>query len=120
VKKVVALSALPLVLLFAVAFQSPDSGPRMFYLTQTAVPGDQALTACAVGYHMASLWEIHEPSNLRYNTRLGVTQDDSGFGPPTGMEGWMRTGSVNNVQNQPGLANCNSWTSHDLAHSASY
>jgi hypothetical protein len=26
---------------------------------------------CAVGYHMASLWEIHEPSNLRYDTALG-------------------------------------------------
>jgi hypothetical protein len=46
---------------------------------------------------MASMWEISDPSNLRYDTQLGVTTADSGFGPPAGTSfvaffGWVRTG----------------------------
>jgi hypothetical protein len=149
-KKTVALSVLPLVLLFGgVAFsQSPNSvpgkldsieskidalttqvtsltakvdslaannkGPRMFYLTKNEYTGSQAaLTTCAAGYHMASLWEIFDPTNLRYNTDLGFNWtdrsliSDMGFGPPSGLPGWIRTG-------QPSLSsffnNCNAWT----------
>ena len=56
---------------------------KAYYLTQTTHNGGQARSACAAGYHMASLWEILDTSNLRYNTELGFTQEDSGFGPPT-------------------------------------
>jgi hypothetical protein len=87
--------------------------PRRFYLTQTTHNGSQALTACASGYHMASLWEIFDTSNLRYNTVLGVTQDDSGFGPPSGFLGWMRTGRFASAVNSAGGANCDAWTSAD-------
>ena len=78
---------------------------RLFYLTQTTHDGSQALTACASGYHMASLWEIHDPTYLRYNTQIGLTKDDSGFGPPALSEGWIRTGE--NASN----SNCQAWTS---------
>jgi hypothetical protein len=74
---------------------------RKFYLAQGGFTGSQALTACAVGYHMASLWEIFEVSTPRYDTTLGATTDDSGFGPPkfSGVDnlqfvgaGYIRTG----------------------------
>ncbi len=58
-------------------------GARQFYLTRNRFQGDEALTACAPGYHMASLWEIHDVTYLRYNTALGSTQADSGLGPPS-------------------------------------
>lgn len=66
---------------------------RSFYLTQTSHTGGQAPSACAEGYHMASIWEIYDPTYLRYDTELGLTEADSGFGPPTLRFGWVRTGS---------------------------
>jgi hypothetical protein len=97
--------------------------PRRFYLTQIKHSGGQALSACAAGYHMASLWEIFDTSNLRYNTELGFTQEDSGFGPPNVFTpgppqvdrpfGWVRTGGRSASGSAPGLANCNAWTSAD-------
>jgi hypothetical protein len=63
---------------------------RGFYLTKERYDGSQPLTACATGYHMASIWEIHEPSNLRYDESLGFTQGDGG--PPSGHLGWIRFG----------------------------
>ena len=143
-KKALALSALPLVLLFAAAFQSSNSvpeqlkaiqsqlsdlqsqnssleaqvaalankGPRKFYLTVDRYAGDQVLTACAGGYHMASLYEILDPTDLRYNTELGLRSADSGFGPPTEpwATGWIRTGYFANA-GSPGASNCSFWTS---------
>jgi hypothetical protein len=89
---------------------------RGYYLTQGTYDGNQALTACAAGYHMASLWEIHEPSNLRYDTALGLTGGDSGAGPPANGAsdewGWIRTGTAGAFGNPgfPGMANCGAWT----------
>ena len=84
---------------------------RSFYLTQTTHNGSQALTACAAGYHTASLWEIFDTSNLKYETALGLTTVDSGSGPPH-VAGWIRTGHVNAESgNVPGVGNCNAWTS---------
>jgi len=134
-KKALALSAVPLALLFGAAFQSsnsvpgqlsaiqsqlsalqsqvasiPNNGPRKFYLTKTLDhDGAEALSACAEGYHMASMWEIHEPSNLRYDTTLGLTTADSGFGAPIDS-GWIRTGFSANGSTTPGRSNCNGWT----------
>lgn len=102
--------------------QGQDKTPfaqRTFYLTQTQHNGSQALTACAQGYHMASLWEIFDTSNLRYNTELGFTQGDSGFGPPNGFTtggdpvnaaGWIRTGGPLHNGGVIGSANCLLWT----------
>jgi len=124
-KKHLALAALALVLLLGAAQSSnsvPDQlkaiqsqlnalRPRQFYLTKTTHTGAQALSACAAGYHMASMWEIREPTNLRYNTELGFTREDSGFGPPESDLAWIRTGSGAVSGNVAGAANCNAWTS---------
>lgn len=93
-------------------------GLRKFYLTPDKYDGSQALTACAAGYHMASLWEIFDPSNLSYDTNLGFTLADSGSGPPVASPGWIRTGSLSSAgivaadgSVQPGTGNCQTWTS---------
>ena len=96
--------------------------PRKFYLTQTEHTGSQALTACASGYHMASLWEILDPSNLQYNKALGTTGD--GSGPPTSISlqnttvnvGWIRTGAASATGFGPGVSNCLIWTSDAEIH----
>ena len=84
---------------------------RQYYLTGSAVPATQVLTACAFGYHTASLWEILDTSQLKYNTTLGDARDDSGQGPPSFLGGWVRTGYNGDTSNTPGQANCNNWTS---------
>lgn len=90
----------------------PRDTRRSFYLTSSAnYNGSQALSACAAGYHMASLWEIFDTSNLKYDTSLGSTKPDSGSGPPSGASGWIRTGNFEGSGNFPGLANCSAWTS---------
>jgi hypothetical protein len=93
------------------AAQAASTGMRQFYLTTSTLQGNQALTACAPGYHMASLWEIADPSNLKYNTSLGAVWDDSGQGPPSFESGWVRTGYQSNTGDTPGQANCALWTS---------
>jgi hypothetical protein len=98
--------------------QSSYAPLRQYYLTSSyAYNGSQATSACAAGYHMASLWEILDPSNLRYNTSLGDSRADSGMGPPTVSFGWVRTGHNNDTGTTPGQANCNSWSSSSGAHS---
>jgi hypothetical protein len=92
-----------------------EKAPRKFYVTQTNHDGSQALSACASGYHMASLWEILDTSNLRYDTQLGLTRADSGSGPPTAF-GWIRTGHVAAITDFAGFGNCNAYTSADSSH----
>lgn len=92
-------------------------GPRKFYLTQGSFNGSQALTACAQDYHMASLWEIFDTTNLRYDTTLGQTEDDSGSGPPSSDAGWVRTGSRSSgTDGTGGVDNCFAWTSDNSDH----
>ena len=96
----------------AVNKSSPPA--RAYYLTKTGTDGAHALSMCATGYHMASLWDIHEPAVLKYDTSLGMTFDDSGSGPPTGgVFGWIRTGSPDSQDPLAGLANCHTWTTSD-------
>jgi hypothetical protein len=99
---------------------------RRFYVTKNLVSADQAPTTCAAGYHFASLWEIADPSNLEYDTALGVTSPDSGKGPPTAVpffsgaltiRGWVRTGFVNSTSAIAGNANCSGWSSTNDTHS---
>ena len=67
----------------SLAAQVASNRPRNFYLTKTTTHnGDTPLSACDTGYHMAALWEIHDPTNLRYDTGHGLTAADSGFGAP--------------------------------------
>lgn len=83
---------------------------RRFYLTQNAFIGTQALSACASGHHMASLWEILDLSNLEYDTSIGFTRADSGFGPPSVAAGWVRTGASLLNEDTPGIASCLAYT----------
>jgi hypothetical protein len=99
------------------AAPGPACSSRRYYLTKATVDGAHAITACAAGYHMASIWEIREPAALQYNTALGRTQADSGSGPPipdiapaTSVGGWVRTGNVANTSGGVGESNCAAWT----------
>lgn len=95
------------------ASQPMSFGMRQYYVTDSPPYhlGGDAKDACAPGYHMASLWEILDPSNLRYNSALGATRDDSGSGPPSFRAGWVRTGYGNSAADFAGQANCNGWSS---------
>jgi hypothetical protein len=89
---------------------------RQYCLSKTLATGKQALTACPVGFHMANMAEIVNPSALMYATAAGYTLPDSGSGPPFSIEGWVRTGlyawpQVNSPTAGDGVANCNLWTS---------
>ena len=94
----------------AQAVQAGSTGMRQYYLTETLNNGVQARTACGRGYHFASLWELTDPSNLKYNTDLGFQWGDAGQGPPTERKGWVRTGSSGGSGASPGAANCEVWT----------
>jgi hypothetical protein len=94
-----------------------STGMRQYYLTEATYEGDQptgtdgnGAGVCAAGYHFASMWELLDPSNLRYNTVLGHTKDDSGQGPPSDVPGWVRTGNVSSVTATAGTSNCGNWT----------
>jgi hypothetical protein len=90
--------------------------PRQFYLTTTEHDGSNAPAACATGYHMASIWEVFQTSGLRYERTLGTSNDDSGFGPPANLSGWIRTGANSQAAAGPGDSNCNAYTSNAPAH----
>jgi hypothetical protein len=83
---------------------------RQYYLAAPVLDDTQAISACADGYHMASLWEILDTSNLKYNTSLGLYQGDSGSGPPTVWQGWVRTGYGSYNLDTAGQANCSAWS----------
>jgi hypothetical protein len=89
------------------------AGNNQYYLTSAVYYPDQALTACSAGYHMASLWEILDVSNLTYDYDhpAAVSKADSGFGPPSNWYGWVRTGYDSSPSSVTGTGNCNNWTS---------
>lgn len=92
------------------AVSAATDNMRRYYLG-THVYADNAIDGCEPGYHFASLWEIVDPSNLIYDTDLGLTEGDSGEGPPTTSFGWVRTGYSADYGTTVGHANCDAWTS---------
>jgi hypothetical protein len=122
-QKATAASSAPVALAAPPAF----APMHKYYLTQSKFDGDEVLTACAPGYHVAALWEILDTSKLQYNTKLGATQADSGAGPPTDeywvgvaftcegeMAGWVRTGwDSESDAGIIGQDNCALWTSDE-------
>jgi hypothetical protein len=84
--------------------------PRKYYITTSFQNGSAAATACAAGYHFASLPEIFDTSGLQYNTSLGPVLADSGQGPPV-RQAWVRTGYTSSANNVAGQGNCLTWTS---------
>ncbi len=91
--------------------ETQSEGMRQFYLSVGWFSAIGAPDGCVPGYHFASLWEIADPSNLKYNTYYGRDKDDSGGGPPSGYYARVRTGYSSNNSSTPGYANCNAWTS---------
>ena len=91
--------------------QGVTANPGRYYLTNDTFDGAHALNACTEGFHTASLWEIFDTTQLKYDTALGLTRPDSGQGPPSDIEGWIRTGrgsAVFSLPDQP--TNCSAWT----------
>jgi hypothetical protein len=88
--------------------------PRRYYLTKTVHDGANALSACATGFHMASLYEIFDTTELQYDTTLGLLEEDSGDGPQTERGGWIRTGAEASIVGDPGDSNCFAWTKSDV------
>jgi hypothetical protein len=98
------------------------SGSKFFYLTTSTHLGDRATTACAPGFHMASIYEIFDPSELEYDTTRGKVHADSGQGPPAGeidesdpSTGWIRGGLFNSGGTLPPASNCFTWTSSEAS-----
>ena len=91
----------------------PATNGRHFYVTHESFATNTALTACSAGYHMASLWEILDVSDLNYDFDQpdAKTLLDSGNGPPSLWNGWVRTGNEASIQNTAGTGNCQNWSS---------
>lgn len=100
-----------------VAAVAASGGGGSFYLTDANYTTDQPLTACASGYHMASLWEILDVSNATYaySHPAAHVKTDSGNGPPSGWYGWVRTGWASSDSSTTGTGNCLNWSSIDLS-----
>jgi hypothetical protein len=90
----------------------PQGGGRHFYLTAANYATNRVRTACASGYHMASLWELYDVSNLVYDYGhpAAYTKADSGYGPPSYWYGWVRTGYDSSSSSTTGTGNCNNWS----------
>jgi hypothetical protein len=87
--------------------------PKSYYLTNATYSGSAADGGCGAGYHMASLWEISDPSNLRYayEHEDAWRAADAEDGPPSDAIGWIRTGWSTGVSVNPGQGNCDVWSS---------
>ena len=70
--------------------------PKMYYLTKDSLDGGDAIKACNSGFHMASISEIQDPSNLQYANRSTTVYDSlvdgPSSGPPSNHVGWVRSG----------------------------
>ena len=95
---------------------------RMYYLTDNTKTANAAKTACDTGYHMASMFELLDVSNLRYDHLRGYvpSNSDQGEGPPAGAEGWIRTGVSASISSVPGQGNCAAWTGTDGGYYGTY
>jgi hypothetical protein len=68
---------------------------KRYYLTNAQFNGTHGGIGCATSFHMASIFELFHASDLEYDTTLGLTNVDSGSGPPSrtlAARGWVRTG----------------------------
>jgi hypothetical protein len=96
--------------------QPPADVRKLYFLTTTEAASSAAPNACGTGFHFASLWEIFDTSNLKYDTTRGATSADSGEGPPSlaagfPNAGWIRTGGAASGTANAGRGNCQAWTS---------
>jgi hypothetical protein len=91
---------------------------RRFLVTNTNVTGANADTSCPAGFHMASLWELHDVTALTYDQYVpnAKARSDMGTGPVAGWWAWVRTGNDAFNANLAGRANCDVWTSTTAGH----
>ena len=86
---------------------------RLYYLTYMNPSGSNATNSnvCVEGFHMASAWELLDPSNLQYY-HFDQSHDpaDAGYGPPAYVSGWVHTGFDFNTSETVGMANCGNWS----------
>jgi len=70
--------------------------PKVYYLSKNSFDGGDAIKACDLGFHMASISEIQDPSNLQYANKSTTASDslvdDQSKGPPLFHMGWVRSG----------------------------
>jgi len=72
----------------------PARAKLYYYLTTAGFTGDEAITACASGFHMASISEIQEPSTVQYALGRKPVYDYSDQVLPDQFPdhtGWVRT-----------------------------
>ena len=95
-----------------VAGTAAGSSGRHVYLSTVNHFSDRAATACAPGYHLASLWEILDVSTLTYDRDhpAAYSKADSGQGPPSNWYGWVRTGYDSSTSATTGTGNCANWS----------
>lgn len=91
-----------------------SDGRKQYYLTNFGFPASQAKAACLAGFHMASLTEILDPSNLQYallDPLIAARAEQDARGAPH-PEGWVRTVyQLGSGVGPPGQANCFSYSS---------
>jgi hypothetical protein len=87
-------------------------GRHRYFLSTSPVPGNQALTQCGTGFHMASLSELHADATLAYDDASAPRTGLDGKGPPTQLYGWVRTLAPSAVD--PVTGNCALWTSMEV------
>ncbi len=80
---------------------------KKYYLTENTFDGGDAIMACDLGFHMASMSEIQYPSNnLEYASRSTAAYDSlvdgQRLGLPSNCMGWVRSGSS-------GTYDCGGW-----------
>lgn len=92
---------------------------RRYYLSTATATGLHATEACLAGFHMASLFEILDPTVLRYaHGPSALSSPDAGQGPPAAFSGWIRTGwfQASTDPAPSGQPNCNAWASETASH----
>jgi hypothetical protein len=65
---------------------------RRYYLTPNQLQGNHGANDCAFGFHMASIFELLDLSDLEYDRTRGYLLNDIGSGPPE-AQGWARPGT---------------------------
>ena len=75
---------------------------KRYYLTASGFTDADAITACDSGFHIASISEIQNPSNLQFRGTPAFDSPayDQKLGPPLDTIGWVRSGG--NVQPEIG------------------
>ncbi len=91
-------------------------GARLFYITPAQVPANQASSACAAGFHFASITELRTAGNLEYAEVLGYHFSEAGISAgPASVAALARSGEPGASSSQVA---CSDWTSTSNADKA--